>query len=217
LLAVPVTYFLGIFPTLSRTYTYDIESFRGIVVRSLRLLSIFALPIGIGGTFLARPIVMLLFGQNYIESVVPLRILSWAAALIILRGTYRQSLNAAGRQDLDLFCALTSVVINIGLNLLLVPRYGIVGAAVTTLIAETVWLISAALLFSRHVAETSLLPYLRNPLMAAAVMGTYFLISQSLLWWVQAISAGVVYFSTLLILGETEVRSWVRAVISRAS
>lgn len=217
ILAVPVTYFLGLFPTLSRTFKEDSITFSGIVTRSLRILAIFAFPVGVGGIFMAGPIVALLFGPDYTNSVLPLRILSLAASLIILRGTFRQALNAAGRQDLDLRCAGASVGLNVGLNLLLIPQYGIVGAAITTVVAEVLWLTLASYYFRRYVAPISFIPFVWQPLIAAAAMSIYFLLTPSLLWWVQATISGLVYFGALLLLGETEVRSWVRILLVKVS
>lgn len=212
ILAVPVTYFVGLFPTLSRTFGSDHAAFQGIVTRSLRLASVLALPIGVGGAFLAGPIIHFLFGAAYENSVLPLQILSWAAVLVILRGTFRQALNAAGRQDLDLRCAVTAMGLNVGLNLFVIPRYGIVGAAGTTLLAEIVWITLASIYFYRHVSPLTLLPTIWQPLLAALVMAGWLGLTGSLFWMARGASSVLVYFLVLLVLGEPEVRSWAARV-----
>ena len=211
LLAMPITYFLGLFPALSRAYGESRETFREIVVRSLRLSSMFAVPLGVGGVFLAGPIINLLFGQAYANSVPALQILSWSAVLVILRGTYRQALNAAHKSRLDLRCAGTSVAVNIILNLLLIPRYGIVGAAIATVAAEALWLTMAAYHSHRYVTQVNLLPLLLPPLAAATVMGICLFLSQSLFWVVQALIGVLAYFCVLLLWGDSELRFWLRA------
>lgn len=209
-LAMPVTYFLGLFPALSRTYAERREAFREIVVRSLRLTPIFALPLGVGGTFLAEPIIGLLFGPTYANSVPALQVLSWSAVLVILRGTYRQALNAAGKPWLDLRCAGASAALNLGLNLLFIPRYGIIGAAVATLVAELIWLTMASYYFYHYVIRVKVLPFLLQPVAAAVAMGICFLLAQSLFWGLRAFLGAVVYLGVLMLLGQTEVRSWVQ-------
>ena len=210
-LAMPVTYFLGLFPVLSRAYVESREVFRQIVVRSIRLMSIIAVPIGVGGTFLAEPIIDFLFGPDYASAVPALQVLSWSAVLVILRGTYRQAFNAAGRQRLDLRCAGASTALNLVLNLLLIPRYGIIGAAVATLVSEIVWLTMSSCYFYRYIIPMSLLPLLLKPVVAAIAMGLCFWVTQSLFWVLQAFIGVLVYFGVLMLLGETEVRSWVQA------
>jgi O-antigen/teichoic acid export membrane protein len=210
ILAMPVTYFIGLFPALSRSYARDAAEFREMVVRSLRLMAILAAPIGVGGIFLAEPIINFLFGPKYIHSVPVLQILSWSAVLVMLRGTYRQSLNAAGQQHLDLRCAGAAFTVNLTLNLLLIPRFGIIGAAAATVIAEAVWLVLASYLFYHHVASVSLIKPLIQPVLAVTAMGACFWLAQSLFWMVKALLGVLVYFGVLLIMGQTEVRSWMQ-------
>jgi O-antigen/teichoic acid export membrane protein len=212
ILAVPVTYFIGLFPTLSRTFNEGRHIFNTIVSRSLHLAVIFALPIGVGGMFLAADIIGFLFGDEYANSVLPLQILSWSAVFVILRGTYRQSLNAAGRQDLDLRCAGAAVALNVGLNVLLIPRFGIVGAAATTVASELLWLSMAMYYFYYRVARVSLFPMLWQPMLAALLMGVFLAFTQPLFWILQGLIAALLYFCVLLLLGENEVRSWMQAI-----
>jgi O-antigen/teichoic acid export membrane protein len=201
-LAMPVTYFVGLFPALSRTHHHDPEQFRRIVTGSLRLATLFAVPVGVCGTFLAEPIIQFLFGAAYAPSVGAFRVLTWAAVLVILRGTFRQALNAAERQDLDLRCATIATALNILLNLVLIPRHGILGAAAATVVSEIFWLAAAVTLFHRHVLPVNPLPLLLPPVAAAALMVGGFLLTQSLLWIVQGFVAVTVYVAVLLLLGQ---------------
>ncbi len=210
LLAMPVTYFLGLFPALSRTYAEGQDAFREIVTRSLRLVSIFAAPVGVGGLFLAKPMILLLFGSAYANSIPTLQILAWSAALVIMRGTFRQGLNAAGRQAVDVRCASLAVGLNVILNILLIPHYGIIGAATATVITDFIWLALLLFSFSRYVMPVNLLPFLWQPAVAAGVMSVCFLATEPLFWPVRAFAGGVVYFGVLFLLGETEVWSWVQ-------
>ena len=203
-LALPVSFFLGLFPVLSRTYAESREEFRQIVTSSLRLASIFALPIGVGGVFLANPIIHLLFGPAYAESVLVFQILSCSAVLVILRGTYRQALSAAGWARVDLRCAAVSAGLNVCLNLLFIPHYGIVGAAVATLFSEMVWLTAASYSFCRYVDRVSVWPMLMQPIVAAIAMGTGFVLTQSFFWPLQALISLLFYFGVLLLLNLTQ-------------
>ena len=223
-LAMPVTYFLGLFPVLSRTFSESHQEFQEMVARSLRTMSILAVPVGVGGTFLAKPIIDALFGPAYANSVPAFQVLSWSAALVMLRGTYRQALNAAGRSTLDLRCAGVSTALNLCLNLLLIPHYGIVGAATATVLAEVVWLVLALYYFYRPrsgicdnaarpardgVVQLPLLPALVKPVAGSVAMAVFLFLTQPLFWVVRGFVGGLVYFGVLWLLGA--VRLWRRS------
>jgi O-antigen/teichoic acid export membrane protein len=198
-LAVPMAYFHGLFPILSRTLAQSETEFRTAVRHSLRVTATCALPIGIGATFLAEPIVGLVFGSEYLPAAPALRLLGWSAALIVLRGTFRQGLLAAGHQALDLRCSTFSVALNMALNFVLIPMYGILGAAVATVTSEVAWLALAVYLFRGHVMSLSLLPFLWRPLMGAVVMVCCFLAVSSWPWMLQMVTAVALYLPTLLL------------------
>lgn len=209
-LALPITYFIGLFPALSRTYAADRDAFRHLVVRSLQLCSILVVPLVVGGTLLAEPVIGLLYGRAYASSVRPFQILVWSAALVILRSSYAESLRATGHQNLDLRCAITSASLNVALNVLLIPRYGMVGAASATVAADVVWLAMAYYYFQRAVLPHELLPFLRGPLAAGIAMGVLLWLTQPLFWVGRACIGVLVYFGLLFLFGNTVVRSWLR-------
>ena len=204
-LTVAVTYYQGLFPALSRSYAEQAENFRRILLRSFRFTAIFAVPLGVGGTLLAAPMIRFLFGDNYAESVPVLQLLSWSAVLVTLRGNFRHTLNAVGRQRLDLICAATAGAVNVGLNLLLIPRYGIQGAAYATVFSEIWWFVLARYFFSRHVMKLQLLPVLWRPLLAGAGMAIWLLLAGDMQWILRAAVAMAVYVLILILSGEPEI------------
>jgi len=159
MLAVPLTCFAGLFPALSRAWAGGSAQFGAMVSRSARLAMFLALPLGLGVSLFAGSIVQVLFGPAYANSVPVLRILAWSGVLVILRGTFRQALNAAGQHSVDLACAVAGTGVNVILNILLIPRYGMIGAAAATVASEVVWLILIRTLFARRVAGAARLEH----------------------------------------------------------
>lgn len=207
-LAMPVSYFIGLFPVLSRAFRDSPDDYRRLVSRSLHLSAVAAAPIVVGGAFLAGPILELLFGPGFSGGAPALRILACSAALVILRGTYRQALNAAERSKLDLLCAGVATVVNLGLNLLLIPAYGILGAAAATVASEVVWLSLASTLFRRFVFPAGLPRHLARPAAAALGMAAFLWLGWPHPWIARALAATAVYLLALGALGDPEVRSW---------
>jgi O-antigen/teichoic acid export membrane protein len=213
-LTISATYGMGLFPALSRAISENSQQFTELVLRSLRLTAIGAIPIGVTGSFLAVPLVDLLFGADYAGAAPVLQVLSWSAALVLLRVTFRQALAASGRQRLDLICAAAATSVNVGLNLILIPIFGIMGAATATLVSEVVWVSAAIYSSSRLVPAPAVLMQLARPTVAGAAMAGCFLLTVNLPWLLQLLIAGAAYLFVLLLLGEKEVRSWVPRLAS---
>ncbi|MGH9794345.1 MAG: oligosaccharide flippase family protein, partial [Candidatus Acidiferrales bacterium] len=216
-LAVPLAYFQGLFPALSRTWSEGATALRVLAERSLRLCAIVAVPIGVGGTLLAEPIIARLFGAQYAESAAPLKLLVWSAVLVILRGSYRHGLNAAGLQNLDLRCAVVSCALNVGLNVALIPRFGVMGAAAATVTADVVWLAMAGWYFSRRITPLGPAAVLVRPFLAGVAMAGTMWFAEPLLWIARGALGVIVYFVALIALAEPEVRGWLRLAVRNES
>lgn len=211
-LTVAVTYYQGLFPALSSSFAEDREKFSAILLRSLRFTTIFAVPLGVGGTLLAAPMIRFLFGANYADSVPALQLLSWSAVLVTMRGNFRHTLNAVGKQRLDLICAASAGAVNVSLNLLLIPRFGIRGAAWATLLSEIGWFLLARYFFSQHVLRLHLLPVLWRPLLAGTGMAGCLVLAGEMQWILRAAVASAAYIAILVVTGEPEMVLKLRSV-----
>jgi len=79
-----------------------------------------------------------LFGVKYVSASIALRILSLGFMVHIFFGLNGLSLVVIGKPKLNLYGDIIAVVINILLNIILIPKYGITGAAVATTSAYTI-------------------------------------------------------------------------------
>ena len=81
-------------------------------------------------------IVGLLFGDAYLEAVPVLAIHIWASLFVFLGVASSRWFLAENLQKLMLVRTVLNGLINILLNLLLIPDYGAVGAAIALLVAQ---------------------------------------------------------------------------------
>jgi len=102
------------------------------------ILAMIALVVAIPVTFLANQIVEVLFGQEYLEAGTILSIHIWTALFVFLGVASGNWFLAENRQLLAFRGVFLGMLTNIALNLVLIPRYGGVGAAVATLISQAV-------------------------------------------------------------------------------
>lgn len=80
----------------------------------------------------------LLYGSGYLDGAPMLAVLAWALPLQAARGVVRQSLYAFGAQRIDTRNLAMAVSTNIALDLILVPRFGALGCAYSTVASEAV-------------------------------------------------------------------------------
>jgi O-antigen/teichoic acid export membrane protein len=93
------------------------------------------LPIVAVGVVYAQEIINLLFGASYLAAAPALRILFVASLLYALAAVNNAFLSGVGKPMLTARSVFTAGGINVVLNILLVPSYGIVGAASATLVS----------------------------------------------------------------------------------
>ena len=94
------------------------------------------------GILLAPALVDLLYGSAYRAAVAPLRLLLFSFALLVISRHYRLVLVASGRQATDLRIMGAAAALNVALNVWLVPRAGLVGAAAANVVSEAAILAS---------------------------------------------------------------------------
>ena len=86
--------------------------------------------------FIFAPVIInYLFGSSYSDSVLPFRIYIWSGIPIFLMAAVTQYLIIENFTYIYLTGSFIGAAVNILLNLLLIPRYNIVGSALATLIA----------------------------------------------------------------------------------
>jgi O-antigen/teichoic acid export membrane protein len=136
LLLISSAFDVAIFPAMSRFYISSKDSLNLICEKCFKYLTLIGIPIGIGGTLLADRIILLSFGNEYQPSIIAFQILVWVAVLIFMSTPYATLLNSVNKQAVLAKIVGASVVLNIFLNLLLIPKYSYIGAAFVTLASE---------------------------------------------------------------------------------
>jgi len=92
----------------------------------------------------------LLFGEKYIPSIQPLKLLSFILFLIPLTSLFDNFLFSINKQWQNFFITIFCAVLNVILNLELIPSYAIFGAIYATLISQLINLILTSMLSYRY-------------------------------------------------------------------
>ena len=132
---IPAIFMVSIFPILSSTFEKANDRFMRISSLSYKYMSIIIIPIAFGTTLLSRRLTSLIFGVGFVQASAALSVLVWSEIFVFLGTIFTNIVTAAGCQKYAFSMGILGVTINIGLNLILIPRYGISGAAVATVIS----------------------------------------------------------------------------------
>jgi O-antigen/teichoic acid export membrane protein len=143
-----VVYTMSLIPSISRTRE-DASAVRVLFDGAMAQVTAGGLPVAVGGILVATSLVTLIFGPTFSESVSPLQILLLIVPVALLRNVVQGVLVAFERQDLLLRTAAWAAGANLVLNFLLIPRWGMTGAAAATLATEIARTL-LALHYSRH-------------------------------------------------------------------
>lgn len=129
-------YMVSIFPVLSGFYKTSKKSIKIAYERSFKYMLIVNLPIAIFITFLADKIILLIYGTGYIPSVIALQVLIWAVIFMFINTLSLNLLGSVNRQVVVAKIAASGAILNIILNLLLIPEFSYIGSSVATVATE---------------------------------------------------------------------------------
>jgi len=111
----------------------EIRSLNKMINKSMKYSACFLLTVGLGVWFFAKEIIVALFGQSFISSVFPFQILVIGTVIFGIFKSIGSILPGIGRPDLSFKIHAVGATVNVVLNVSLIPRFGIEGAAVATI------------------------------------------------------------------------------------
>ncbi|MDB5114278.1 MAG: polysaccharide biosynthesis protein [Chloroflexi bacterium] len=166
---VPQAVMSAVYPALSIAFTQGAAAVRPLYLRVYRLLALVGMPASVLCVALAPAIVA---DTHTLPTAVPsLRVLGGTAFFLFVVNSFVFTLGAMDRQLTFAALAGASVVVNVGLNLVLIPLFpfdqGPVACAWATVVTEAVLFLAGLLLLSRYLGG---LPWVR-PLVPVALSG----------------------------------------------
>lgn len=160
----------ALYPSLSRQSVSMPQTLPAIQQRMLRYLLLIALPIAVGGSILAQPIVATLYGADYAEAALPLAILIWVVPFMFVTEFLGYVIVVSGAERRVAWAITLSTAVNVTLNLLLIPIFGLLAASILTVLTEAVLLAQYGWVLRAKLRHFDWNLVLLRPLVALAVM-----------------------------------------------
>ncbi len=132
---IPIGIVSSVTPALIEARGRSEELYYQRIGKLFRLVGGLALVIAVPMTFVSDFVIRVLYGQQYSEAGLVLGIHIWSAVFVFLGVAQGPWTTNEGLMKLALSRTLVGAIANIALNLVLIPHYGAIGAAVATLIS----------------------------------------------------------------------------------
>jgi O-antigen/teichoic acid export membrane protein len=142
---IPVALTSSLFPAIVKAKQVSEELYINRMQKLYDILVWMAIAIALPVSIFSGNIINLIFGGEFHTAAPVLTIYIWAGVAVFLGVASSQYLINENYTKLSFFRNLIGMIFNVALNLLLIPKYGIIGAAVATLISYT--LVTFSLVF----------------------------------------------------------------------
>jgi O-antigen/teichoic acid export membrane protein len=168
---------VAMLPTLSRLTRSSVPSLAEAYEGAAKVIAITLLPVGCVFALFAGALIEALYGVEYASAASALRLLGGAAALYGVSHLGLYVLISQSRQRTIPWITAGVVVLNVSLNLLLIPRFSIDAAAFVTSLSELTLAILMTVAAVRVSGPLSARRILVGPLAGAAAMGAAALVA----------------------------------------
>ena len=201
LVFLPTVITTSTFPLMSKYYKDSFDSFSFAYTRTFKYLFATGLLIAVLVTFASDKIIFLAYGLKYQSSAIALQILIWSTAIMFITTLISTTCVSSGNQQIVSKRALLAALLNVILNLILIPWIGYIGAAIATVLSTFGAMMFSLFWIRKNLLHENLLKEAISPLIGACVISLFIVLFRSYvdILFLSAISipvyAAVLYFT----------------------
>lgn len=201
-LALFNVYITAIFPIMSNFYVTSRESLKFAFEKSFKYLLIISIPLTIGTILTANKVILLIYGESYLPSVLALQVLICTIIFMFLNGLISNLLSSTNRQRVVMTVTGFGAALNIILNLILIPKFSFIGASIATVITEFA-ILPLTLFIIIKAQETTIKPLIKDLpkiIIACVIMAISVLLFSFLNLFLIILIAIIVYLTSIILL-----------------
>ena len=138
-------------PKISHYYSQNkMNILQDMINKSSIIIIFYTIPCAFVLILFSNTIIKFVFGAEYISSVIPFCIICIGQLFNAVFGYCGLTLNMIGNEILTMICISIGFILNLLLNLFLIPKYGINGAAVASAVGLISWKLIASLILDKQ-------------------------------------------------------------------
>jgi len=198
---IPASVAGAILPGMTR---YARDSDRGNLIKtfckSFKYLLILMLPIATGISILADKVILFIYNEDFINSILTLRILIWLIVLSFSNSIFNVAFASINREKIFVHIQVIGTITNVLLNLWLIPIFGQNGVAIATISSQFVVFIFAAFYVSKYYGKIKYSSIWFKPAIASLIMLASITLTRSHHLILVILLAMVIYAGLLFLL-----------------
>ena len=132
---IPTIITSSLFPAIVNAKGRSEALYQARLQRLYALMTWLALAISVPVSFLAGDIIRVMFGSQYQAASVALRLYIWSSIFVFLGSAGGKYLVTENFTRISFVSTFTGTIVNVALNLIFIPKYGISGAAMATIVS----------------------------------------------------------------------------------
>ena len=185
-MVLPYSMCLALYPSLAAAVHSDHTLLATLGRSTVRYMAALTIPVAVCMTVFSGPVLKLLYGPGFEDAIPTLSVLMWTLVFYGVVRYHAYVLLAADCQRIDLALNIVMSFLNIVLNLVLIPRYSHMGAALATLISIIAYGIT------QYWYLRTRLPGYAAQLSLAPIVPVASLIVGAMVWWLSDVQVLVV-------------------------
>jgi len=145
-----------------------------------------------------------MYGPEYYGSVVALQVLIWATSVMFVNQLLSSTYIASGNQKIMVKLSVFAAVLNVVLNLVLIPSYSYAGASIATLVTEFALMVYGIYWIGKSIVQKNLSKEIISPLAGICIISAFMIVCKNY--------ADIVYLSIisiLLFIGILYITGWI--------
>ncbi len=191
----PALFATSLFPIASKLVNEENHAaVKRVIEKSVTAILAIALPITVGGIIIGQPLVNLLFGAEYQGATLTFQLLLITLLLVFPGTVIGNFIFTYDKQKVFIISTGIGATMNVVLDLLLIPHYGIAGSAVATIISQ-IFVNGINWRYLKRLNNFTTLRHLMKIVAATAVMGiaTYFLLALGINIFIILVAAAIIF------------------------
>lgn len=172
-----------------------------------RYMIAIGLPVAVGAFVLSYQLTLAFYGTEFIAAAPAMWLLVLAAAILFIYSPVNSLIISQQTKSATKVTGFT-LLFNLALNIIFLPKYGFVAAAVITVASELIQLICYTYIVKKKVLDFKFMRFFAKPALSAAVMGLGIYFLPDINVWIKVVAGGLIYSVLLFLLKFFKREDW---------